>query len=129
MHHGTILIKHFYNLALEEAEEAGTTVDEADFRYPGPRPDSREAAIVMLADAVEALSRLEDTTNRTAISTAVEGIIVDRMMDGQLSNAPLTLQDLDEIRASFVKSLLGMSHKRIRYSGVETFPPTSPPAS
>ena len=127
MHHGTILIKHFYHLALDEAAEGGTTVDESDFRYPGPRPDSKEAAIVMLADAVEALSRLEDTTNRKAIAQAVEGIIVDRMMDGQLSNAPLTLQDLDNIKASFVKSLLGMSHTRIRYSGQETYPPTSQP--
>jgi len=129
MHHGSILIKHFYNLALEEAKETGATVDEDDFRYPGPRPDSREAAIVMLADAVEAISRLEDTTNRKSISNAVENIIVDRMMDGQLSAAPLTLQDLDAIRASFVKSLLGMSHKRVRYSGGETYPPTAPPAS
>jgi membrane-associated HD superfamily phosphohydrolase len=55
---------------------------------------------------------------------SVESIIIDRMMDGQLSNAPLTLQDLDVIRASFVKSLLGMSHKRIRYSGTEA--PTPP---
>ncbi len=119
MHHGTNLIKHFYHLALEEAEGTDSTVDEADFRYPGPKPDSRETAIVMLADAVEALSRLEDTSNRTTLSAAVESIMVDRMMDGQLSNAPLTLQDLDAIRASFVKSLIGMSHKRIRYSGTE----------
>jgi len=124
MHHGTNLIKHFYHLALEEAEGTDGTVDEADFRYPGPKPDSRETAIVMLADAVEALSRLEDTSNRTSLSAAVETIMVDRMMDGQLSNAPLTLQDLDTIRASFVKSLIGMSHKRIRYSGTEEPPRT-----
>ena len=124
MHHGTILIKHFHHLALEEAAASGTTIDEEDFRYPGPRPDSKETAIVMLADAVEALSRLEDTSNRRTLSLSVESIIIDRMMDGQLSNAPLTLQDLDVIRASFVKSLLGMSHKRIRYSGSEK--PTSP---
>lgn len=116
MHHGTMLIKHFYNLALEESHTTGTTVDEADYRYPGPLPDSKETAIVMMADAIEALSRLEDTSNRKSLTAAVESIMIDRMMDGQLRETPLTLHDLDMIRSSFVKSLLGSSHKRVRYS-------------
>lgn len=115
MHHGSILIKHFYNKAVQEAEGKDVVVDDADFRYPGPRPDSKETAIVMLADATEALSRLVDTSQREDIVAAVEQIIIDRMMDGQLSNTPLTLRDLDTIKETFVKNLIGASHKRIRY--------------
>lgn len=115
MHHGSILIKHFYNKAIQEAEDKDIVVDDADFRYPGPRPDSKETAIVMLADATEALSRLVDTSQREDIAAAVEQIIIDRMMDGQLSNTPLTLRDLDTIKETFVKNLIGSSHKRIRY--------------
>jgi len=115
MHHGTILIRHFYAKAIDDANEKDLLVDEQDFRYPGPRPDSKETAIVMLADAAEALSRLLDTSHRDEIERAVDRIILDRTSDGQLSDTPLTLSDLDMIKESFVKSLLGSSHKRIRY--------------
>jgi hypothetical protein len=129
MHHGTMLIKHFYNLAVEESQTQGAHVDEADFRYPGPLPNSKETAIVMMADAVEALSRLEDTSNRKTLSEAVETIMIDRMMDGQLRDVPLTLHDLDVIRSSFVKSLLGMSHKRVRYATSAETPESSADAA
>ena len=119
MHHGTILIKHFYATAVQEAEENDTTVDPDDYRYGGPKPDSKETGIVMLADAVEALSRLEDTTSRSSVDKAVQSIIVERVMDGQLVNTPLTLSDLDVIKESFVKSLIGMSHSRVRYNTVD----------
>jgi putative nucleotidyltransferase with HDIG domain len=76
MHHGTVLIKHFYNSALDESLLKDAVVDEADYRYPGPIPDSRETAIVMLADAAEALSRLVDTSQRDEIDAAVEQIII-----------------------------------------------------
>jgi len=118
MHHGTILIGHFYAKAVEQAESTETAVLESDFRYPGPKPDSKETGIVMLADAVEALSRLNATNDRSAIEKSVESIIVERMMDGQLSDTPLTLRDLDKIKDAMTKSLIGMSHKRIRYSKV-----------
>ncbi|HLP27022.1 MAG TPA: HDIG domain-containing protein [Candidatus Didemnitutus sp.] len=124
MHHGTILIKHFYAKAIDEAIEKELLVDEQDFRYPGPKPDSKETAIVMLADAAEALSRLVDTSQREEIVRAVEKIITDRTSDGQLNDTPLTLNDLDIIKESFVKSLLGSSHQRVRYKDV---PPTPPP--
>ena len=119
MHHGTILIKHFYATAVIDAEEQGLTVDPADYRYSGPKPDSKETAIVMLADAVEALSRLADTTSRSAVEKAVETMIVERVVDGQLVNTPLTLSDLDVIKESFVKSIIGMSHRRIQYKTVD----------
>lgn len=118
MHHGTILIRHFFAKAIDDANEKDLLVDEQDFRYPGPKPDSKETAIVMLADAVEALSRLLDTTQRDAIERAVNQIILDRTSDGQLSDTPLTLSDLDLIKESFTKSLLGSSHQRVRYKDV-----------
>lgn len=122
MHHGTILIKHFYAKAIDEAIEKELLVDEQDFRYPGPKPDSKETAIVMLADAAEALSRLVDTSQREEIVRAVEKIITDRTSDGQLNDTPLTLNDLDIIKESFVKSLLGSSHQRVRYKDVPQTP-------
>lgn len=118
MHHGTILIKHFYAKALDETLLKETVVDEQDFRYPGPKPDTREAAIVMLADAAEALSRLVDASSRDDLDAAVENIIVDRLKDGQLSLAPLSTADLEVIRDAFVKNLLGSTHQRVRYMSV-----------
>lgn len=129
MHHGTILIKHFYNKALDESLLKDAVVDESDFRYPGPKPDSKETAIVMLADAAEALSRLVDTSQREDIDNAVEKIIVDRFLDGQLDDSPLTITDLSDIRASFVKNLLGASHQRVRYKEAPDGQQESPSAS
>lgn len=117
MHHGTMLIRHFYARALDE--NPGVPVDEHDYRYPGPKPDSKETAILMLSDAAEALSRLVDTSQREDIEAAVDKIILDRFEDGQLSDAPLTTADLDVIRESLVKNLLASSHKRVRYRDVE----------
>ncbi|MBU3741790.1 MAG: HDIG domain-containing protein, partial [Candidatus Kapabacteria bacterium] len=115
MHHGTVIIKHFYNRALDESLLKDAVVDEADYRYAGPIPDSRETAIVMLADAAEALSRLVDTSQREDIDAAVEQIIIDRFVDGQLDNSSLTITELSIIRESFVRNLLGTAHQRVRY--------------
>lgn len=124
MHHGTILVKHFYAKAIEES--GSSEVDPNDFRYPGPRPDSKETAIVMLADAAEALSRLVESGNRSEIEEAIDRIIMDRFLDGQLQDAPLTLHDLNVIRDSFVNSLMGASHQRVRYMEVR---PSDEPAT
>ena len=125
MHHGTMMIKHFYAKALEEATVEGTAIDQQDFRYPGPKPDSKETAIVMLADAVEALSRLVNTRERSEIEDAVDQIVIDRLKDGQLSEAPLTMHDIDLIKESFVKTLLGSSHQRVRYMDVKEDAPST----
>jgi len=122
MHHGTILIKHFYAKALDESLLKDAVIDEADYRYPGPRPDSKEAAIVMLADASEALSRVLEKGQREDLEAAVERIMVDRYSDGQLSNTDLTMHDLDRIKDSFVRNLLGSTHQRIRYKEVPEAP-------
>lgn len=123
MHHGTILIKHFYAVALENAKDEGTVVDEHDFRYPGPKPSTKETGIVMLADAAEAVSRLVDTTQRGQIEEAVDKIINDRVLDGQLSNTPLTMKDLALIKDAFVRNILGTAHQRVRYKDIQ--PPQS----
>lgn len=117
MHHGTMLIKYFYVKALEEATE-GEEVRQEDFRYGGPKPNFREAAIVMIADGVEALSRTVDGNNREAVDEAVHSIIRDRLNDGQLDDCDLSLSDLKTIRQDLVANLIGMSHHRIDYKAI-----------
>ena len=114
MHHGTMLIKHFYAKAVEEAEAKGQTVNEENFRYPGPLPNSKETGIVMLADTVEALSRTLDG-GREELERTIDKIIKERLLDGQLDHSDLSLRDLDKIKNSFVRNLIGMSHQRIKY--------------
>ena len=110
-HHGTTTIKYFYDKAREENPDVG----EALFRYPGPRPYSRETAIVMLADAVEATTRALPDPNARTIGETVDLIIKRRFADGQLDECYLTLADLTKIREAFVKNLVGMAHPRIQY--------------
>lgn len=115
MHHGTMLIKHFYAKAMADAAESGQTVNEDDFRYPGPKPRSRETAIVMLADAAEALSRLVETEDKDGIEDALEKIFRDRLNDGQLDECDITMKDLVKIKDTFARNLVGLHHKRIAY--------------
>ena len=110
-HHGTTTIKYFYDKAREEQPD----IDEELFRYPGPRPYSRETAIVMLADAVEATTRSLPDPNAKTIGETVDQIIKRRFADGQLDECDLTLADLTKIREAFVKNLVGMAHPRIQY--------------
>ena len=110
-HHGTTTIKYFYDKAREEDPD----VDIDLFRYPGPMPHTRETAIVMLADAVEATSRSLPDPNPSKIKETVDQIIKKRFSDGQLDQCDLTLADLTKIREAFVKNLVGMAHPRIQY--------------
>lgn len=112
-HHGTSLTKYFYNQALEE--DGGEHVNEENFRYEGPKPQSKEVALVMLADATEAAVRsIPDPTNEK-IREMVRKIIRDKLNDGQLEECNLTFRDLDIISATFVKVLEGIYHRRIEY--------------
>ncbi len=117
-HHGTTTIKYFYDKAREENPDIG----EALFRYPGPRPYSRETAIVMLADAVEATTLSLPDPNAKTIGETVDQIIKRRFADGQLDECDLTLADLTKIREAFVKNLVGMAHPRIQYKKDEDIP-------
>ena len=110
-HHGTTSIKYFYDKAREENPQ----VDYELFRYPGPLPHTRETAIVMLADAVEATTRALPDPNPGKIKETVDQIIKKRFSDGQLDQCDLTLADLTKIREAFVKNLVGMAHPRIQY--------------
>lgn len=113
MHHGTGLIQYFYARAKEAAADA--PVDEATFRYPGPKPNSREAGVIMLADKVEAACRTIREPNEERIRAMIQAIINSVMMDGQFEDCPLTLRELYQIADSFTAVLLGIYHHRIEY--------------
>jgi len=114
-HHGTGLIKFFYERAKNQAEANGQTVEEKDFRYPGPKPQTREAGIVMLADCVEAASRTLINPTPDRIQGTVQNIINRIFTDGQLDECELTLKNLHEIARSFNRILNGIFHHRIDY--------------
>ncbi len=115
-HHGTSLAKYFYNQAI--AEEGEGMVNEDSFRYEGPKPQTKEVALVMLADAVEAAVRSLPNPNMNNIRIMVEKIIRDKLNDHQLEECDLTFKDLDVLSASFCKVLEGVYHKRIEYPDI-----------
>lgn len=112
-HHGTSLVSYFYNEALKE--EGAENVNEEQFRYPGPKPNMKETAILMLADAVESAVRAAKNPSNEQIDAIIDKIIKERLNDGQLSDSPLTLKDLKTIAETFSRMLRGMHHKRIKY--------------
>lgn len=114
-HHGTALIKFFYERATSQAALTGQIVDERDFRYPGPKPQTREAGIVMLADCVEAASRTLVNPSPDRIQGLVQKLINNVFIDGQLDECELTLKNLHEIARSFTSILNGIFHHRIDY--------------
>ncbi|MDZ4082205.1 MAG: HDIG domain-containing protein [Bdellovibrionales bacterium] len=114
-HHGTTLIQFFYNRAVENQDESIDEVQEEDYRYPGPRPQFREAALIMLADSIEAASRSLDEPTPMRLQNIVKNIIQRKFMDGQLEECNLTLKDLSIIEDAFIRVLLGIYHQRIDY--------------
>lgn len=114
MHHGTGLIQYFYAKAKEHAGP-DDVVDEARFRYPGPKPDSREAGVIMLADKVEAACRTIKDPSEARIRAMIQQIVNSVMVDGQLEQCPLTLKELYQIADTFTMVLLGIYHHRIEY--------------
>ncbi|QDU81341.1 phosphodiesterase [Polystyrenella longa] len=117
-HHGTTLVEYFYHRAKENAEqdpEQDEEVSESSFRYPGPRPQSREAGVMMLADSVESASRsLTDPTPKR-IESLVDAITMKKLKDGQFNSSGLTLTEINKIQTSLTKSLIGIYHGRIKY--------------
>lgn len=111
-HHGTDLVKFFYHRA---REQGGDSVDEKRFRYSGPKPQTKETAIVSLADAVEAAVRSLSKTSPGKIEGLVHKIIKDRLHDGQLDECELTFKDLDYIAHAFTNVLVGIFHARVEY--------------
>lgn len=116
-HHGTSLVKYFYTKALQNEEES---CEEESFRYPGPKPSTKESAILMLADSVEAAVRSIPEHSEENIKNMIDKIVTDRLNDGQLEDSDLTLKDIKTIKSSFLSALAGMFHKRIEYPDIES---------
>ena len=117
-HHGTSLIMYFYQKAKDREDSGLCSVDEKDFRYPGPKPQTKEAGLVMLADAVEAASKTLPDPSPSRIQGMVQKIINNVFADGQLNECELTLKDLNEIAKTFNKILTGIFHHRVDYPEV-----------
>jgi len=112
-HHGTTLVTYFYRRASQDESENG--VDQNDYRYPGPRPQTKESAILMLADSIEAIARAKRPATQGEMERIIRQVINDRLVSGQLDECDLTLKDLDAIRVAFGSVLQGIFHPRIEY--------------
>ncbi|MGI6426824.1 MAG: HD family phosphohydrolase [Natronincolaceae bacterium] len=112
-HHGTTLVAYFFHEA--KTERDGSNIDEKDFRYMGPKPQTKETAIVMLADSVEAAVRSLSSPTREKVEELIEKIIQNRLEDGQLDESNITLKELGKIKKSFLKVILSIFHERIEY--------------
>lgn len=113
-HHATSLVKYFY-VTMKNSSDTPDDIKEEDFRYPGPNPESKEAAIIMLSDAVEAAVRSIPNPTKNKIEEMVNNIIKGRLNDGLLNDCDLTLKDLEKIRKAFLKVFSGIYHERIEY--------------
>jgi putative nucleotidyltransferase with HDIG domain len=121
MHHGTTRVEYFYRMALKDAEESGDKVDESSFRYPGPKPNTKETGILMICEAVEAAVRSIKQPDIFKIEAMIDKIIKGRIDDGQLNECPLTLDELNRIKGTvdgttgMLPVLRGIYHIRIEY--------------
>jgi putative nucleotidyltransferase with HDIG domain len=115
-HHGTIAVEYFYHEAVKQQHElGGPEVSKDDFRYPGPKPQSKETAILMIADSVEAISRMLAEPNAVRIEQMVHDVVMRRLTEGQLDECGITLRELKEVERAMCRVLLGIHHARIRY--------------
>ena len=123
-HHGTTPTLFFYAKAQKQYGE--DQVDIADFRYDGPRPQTKEAAIVMLADTLEAASRSMSNPTREKLYELIQKLVRGKMDDGQLDECPLTIKELSVCCEAFLTAMSGAFHQRVAYPDVK-LPPTEPP--
>lgn len=118
-HHGTSLVRYFYNSEVNRLKaehlDTETNIREEDFRYAGPKPETKETAILMMADAIEARSRTLDTYTEQSLNDMVEQTVAYQIEDGQLAETPLTFNDLSRIKEVFKERLKSMYHHRIQY--------------
>ncbi len=121
-HHGTTLVEYFFRQANEKRnpEIDKVAVDESSFRYPGPKPQSKEAGVLMLADAVESATRAIKEPTPSRIENLVEELAMKRLMDGQFDESGLTLEEVRKVGESLVKSLTAVYHGRVKYPDQET---------
>jgi putative nucleotidyltransferase with HDIG domain len=118
-HHGTGLMKYFYYKARKSADDCNAAALEKEFRYPGPKPQTKEAAIIMIADSVEAAARTVQEATPTKLRNMIDTIITRIREDGQLDECDITLRELKIVAESFVKVLMGIHHHRIAYPGYD----------
>lgn len=114
-HHGTTLVYYFYCKQVEIAQQDVTQVDEKQFRYKGPKPKTRESAIIMIADSVEATTRSLDQISEEILSDVIDQIVKEKIDDGQLDECRLTFEELSTIKRTLIKTLLIAHHMRIKY--------------
>jgi putative nucleotidyltransferase with HDIG domain len=114
-HHGTTMVSFFFIQAIHQSASKDIDQVKEDFRYPGPKPQSKEAAIVMLADSVEAATRALEKPTFSKVENLVEKIFRDKIDDGQLSEAPISLNEIKEIKSLFLRILKGIYHSRLDY--------------
>ncbi|MGI9458118.1 MAG: HD family phosphohydrolase [Aeoliella sp.] len=121
-HHGTTLVEYFYRQAADRVEDNpdAAEVDESSFRYPGPKPQTKEAGVLMLADAVESASRVLVEPTPARIENLVEELSRKRLLDGQFDECGLTLEEVRKVGDSLVKSLTAVYHGRVKYPDQET---------
>jgi hypothetical protein len=125
-HHGTMMTRYQYARALEAIGGDGSKLERSRFTYPGPRPRSRETALLMLADGCEAKTRADRPQNEEDIERIVQSVIDDRLSESQLDEADLTMRELAIIRASFISTLRGLYHPRLRYPDLAPYLPGDP---
>jgi len=121
-HHGTTLVEYFYRQATSQQDENdpyASDVDEGSYRYPGPKPQTREAAVLMLADAAESAARSLQDPGPARIENLVDQLAMNRLMDGQFDECGLTLQELRTVQESLTKSLSAVYHGRVKYPDVQ----------
>ena len=122
-HHGTTLVEYFYHRAKKQQKESdpdAEDLDEGNYRYPGPKPQTKEAAVLMLSDTVESASRALVDPAPARIESLVEEMAMKRLMDGQFDECGLTLKELRTVQDSLIKSLTAMYHGRIKYPGQQS---------
>jgi membrane-associated HD superfamily phosphohydrolase len=115
-------VEYFYRRATElsQTDPNGTEIDELNYRYPGPKPSSRESAVLMLSDAVESASRALTEPTPARIASLVHDLAMKRLLDGQFDECGLTLEELELIERSLVKSLTAVYHGRVKYPDQRT---------
>jgi putative nucleotidyltransferase with HDIG domain len=121
-HHGTTLVEYFYHQACtrqSQREPDGPAIADHEYRYPGPKPRSKEVAIVMLADAVESACRAMSEPTASRVETLVHELALKRLLDGQFDECDLTIRELELVERSMVKTLLGIYHGRIAYPSMD----------
>ncbi|MEZ4607823.1 MAG: HDIG domain-containing protein [Deinococcales bacterium] len=114
-HHGTTVLSYFYKKALESSPQ----ITEFSFRYAGPKPQTKESAVLMLADAIESASRSLDEPSRSNIRSLIDRLIQQRLDDDQLAESPLNFRDLDIIANTFERALIAILHRRVKYPSAE----------